>query len=236
MRLIKPGLEIVRIAVSQSINETSNNKTEPMKILKPCFIGSVLLIGTTFAFAQPVAQGTYNFYTYIAVAAPNGITWTDAEAEATAMGGQLASITSAAQDQFIYSLAASNNSLWAAWTGGAIGPWLGGYRNSVAPPTGYQWDDGAVFSYSNWASGEPNDFGGNEYYIQYFAGSGFSMEDQWNDAPNDTTGDSNHTGVPNPHGYIVEIVPEASQVNLFLLGALSLVVRHCVRQPRNPAR
>jgi hypothetical protein len=37
----------------------------------------------------------------------------DAEAAAIAMGGQLAGVTSAAQDQFIYSLAASVDSLWA---------------------------------------------------------------------------------------------------------------------------
>ena len=58
----------------------------------------------------------------------------DAEAAAIAMGGQLAGVTSAAQDQFIYSLAASVDSLWRR-QGGAIGPWLGGLSNPSDPTT-----------------------------------------------------------------------------------------------------
>jgi hypothetical protein len=48
------------------------------------------------------------------------------------------------------------------------------------------------------------------------------MNDSWNDYPNDTP-DPNHAG-PNPQGYIVEIVPEASATNLFLLGAVVFVI------------
>ena len=75
----------------------------------PVTILRVLLLLLPFAgFCQPVAQGTYGNATYIAVAATNGITWTAAEANAVAMGGHLASITSGAEDRFIYSLASAD--------------------------------------------------------------------------------------------------------------------------------
>jgi len=197
-----------------------------MKTLKPVLISNILLIVSSLAVAQPVAQGTFNFYTYIAVEAPNGITWSDAEANAIAMGGQLASITSAAQDQFIYSLVSSEASLWAREggnpNGAGIGPWIGGYRQPANPGGSFQWIDGAAFSYSNWANGEPNDFGGNENYIIFYSNTGSLMNDSWNDYPN-VTPDPNHLG-PDPHGYVVEVVPEASATNLFLLGGIGLVI------------
>ena len=171
-------------------------------------LANFLFFGPLVALAQPVNQGTYGNYTYIVVLATNGVTWTDAEANAVAMGGHLASITSAAEDQFIYSLISSDASLWTREggnPGGAgIGPWLGGYRQPNNPSGTFQWTDGAAFSYANWASGEPNDSGGNENYIAFYSSSGALMDDTWNDYPNDTP-DSNHVG-PNPHSYIVEIV------------------------------
>jgi len=190
-----------------------------MKTLQAVFAG-ILLIGPSIAFAQPVAQGTYNNVTYIAVLASSGITWTAAATNAAAMGGQLASITSAAENQFIYSLTTANPSLWAAFSGGGIGPWLGGYKQGGT----WHWTDGAAFSYSNWATYQPDNYGGNENYIQYYSPGPAAMANTWNDAPNDTTGDPNHVGVPNPHGYIVEIVPEAGSINLFLLGAAVCVI------------
>jgi hypothetical protein len=204
-----------------------------MKTLKSV-LSSILLIGPSLAFAQPVAQGSFGIYTYIAVEAPNGITWSNAEANAIAMGGQLASITSVGEDQFIYSLVSSDASLW-AWAGGitgasGVGPWLGGYRQPAEPGGPFQWSDGATFSYSNWAIGEPNDFGGNENYIEFYSSTGLLMNDTWNDLPNNTP-DPNHLG-PNPQGYVVEIlnVPEASVTNLFLFGGGVFVISRFVRR------
>ena len=190
-------------------------------------LSSFTLIGPSLAYAQPIAQGSFNNVTYLAVLAPSGITWSAAEASAVAMGGQLASITSAAQNQFLYSLVSAEPSLW-AWEGGipngaGIGPWLGGYRQPSNPMGSFQWIDGAPFTYSNWAVGEPNDYGGNENYVEYYSNNRSLMNNTWNDYPNDTTGDPYHSG-PNPHGFVVEIVPEVSTRNLFGLGAVVLFI------------
>jgi len=194
-----------------------------MKTLKT-IITSVLLIGPTIAFAQPVAQGSYNNVTYIAVLTTGGITWTAAEADAIAMGGQLASVTSAGEDQFIYSLISSDASLWAAVGGGAVGPWIGGYKQGGS----WHWSDGSAFSYSNWATDQPDNYGGTENYIQFYSDHSL-MANTWNDAPNNTTGDPNHVGVPNPQGYVVELVPEAGTTSLFLLGVAVSAV-YCFRK------
>lgn len=199
-----------------------------MKTLKSVLSG-ILLIGPSLAFAQPVAQGSFGIYTYVAIEAPGGITWSNAEADAVAMGGQLASVTSAGVDHFIYSLVSSNASLWAREggnpNGAGIGPWLGGYKQAGS----WYWSDGSSFGYSNWSPGEPNDFGGNENYIEFYSSTGSLMNDSWNDYPNNTP-DPNHLG-PNPQGYVVEIlnVPEVSMTNLFLLGAVVFVISYFKR-------
>jgi hypothetical protein len=190
------------------------------------FLQAGLLLVPSLVFSQQIAQGTFNNITYIAVLAPNGITWNAAESSAVAMGGHLASITSAAEDRFLYSLAASSSSLWAreggVSSGAGIGPWLGGFRLSGGSGL-FSWSDGSSFVYSNWAAGEPNNYGGNENYSMFYSNTGSLMNDSWNDYPNDTTGDPNHVG-PNPHGYIVEVVPETSAAGLLLFGLAILLV------------
>jgi len=66
-----------------------------------------LLLAPSLVFSQEITRGTFNDSTYIAMLAPNGITWNAAEASAVSMGGHLASISSASEDHFVYSLASS---------------------------------------------------------------------------------------------------------------------------------
>ena len=139
----------------------SHQKRFTMKVVS-CLAYAGLLLAPALAFSQEVTRGDFNSHTYIVELATNGITWTAAEASAVGMGGHLASITSVAEESFVYSLASSSALLWPREggdpNGPGIGPWLGGYQTT----NGYAWSDGSIFSYSNFAAGEPNNYGGDE--------------------------------------------------------------------------
>jgi hypothetical protein len=77
------------------------------------------------------------------------------------MGGHLVTITSAAENTFIYNL----------WPSG----WIG-LTDEVTEGT-WRWVTGEAYSYQSWNPGEPNN-AGNEDYIQFVGGG------KWNDLPN----------------------------------------------------
>jgi hypothetical protein len=142
------------------------------------------------AFAAPVYSPlTGSYYDYINrnLADTDYTTWNWEEARVDAearsfMGrqGRLATITSAAEEQVLID----------NWLADILygQPWLGGFRLPGADPvTGWQWVSGEPFAYTNWRTGEPNNAGGNEYYLHYQSIRVRSVDDYddygWNDAP-----------------------------------------------------
>lgn len=130
--------------------------------------------------------------------------WTQANAAALAstyngLSGHLAVITSAEENAIIDSL--FDNGF--AWIGASDAGSEGNFTWRSGP------EAGAALSYTNWAGGEPNNFGGSENYAMMVNGG------YWND-------------VVNNYGlsYIVEFeaddVPEPAMLGLFGLGALGL--------------
>jgi len=110
----------------------------------------------------------YQIYQY------SGISWGDAASYInTNLGSNwyLATITSAVEQSFI-----SSNVF------GSLGGeyWIGGYQNPIAPPANanWHWVTGEAWGYTNWSSGEPNDYygGGSESYLGANWGGGY-----WND-------------------------------------------------------
>lgn len=128
---------------------------------------------------------------YAAIALP-GMGWDDARAAAQAMTfmgmqGDLATITSQQENDFIFGLGNVNNY------------WLGGFQNLSSPSYsepggGWEWVTGEPFTYTNWLPGEPNNTGAfpSEDYLELLQSGGFG--ETWNDA---------HP-MEHPAGYIVE--------------------------------
>lgn len=177
-----------------------------LKRIVVTMLGSV--VWASVASAGPiqwtVASGG-NGHWYEAISAPN-TSWTNAKAAAEAAGGHLATITSAAENAFIFDLV--------PLVGGNPSPyWLGGFQSPAfpEPPTnaGWQWVTGEAWSYTNWANGEPNNASEDSLAFAFFAPGGV-----WNDAPTGYTGYG--TG-----GYVVEYVPDGG-ATLGLLGGVLL--------------
>jgi len=162
---------------------------------------SVVMIpgmAATVSFAEPVrweVSDGGNGHLYEAALVPVGITWSAANAAAQAMGNgwHLATITSAEENAFVFSLVSDNPAFWnCCLSGHSNGPWLGGYK--IGPTKyDYAWVTGEPFVYTNWGPLEPF---GNGDRISFF-GYNELIQSYWNDVPD------SYPGLP-PLGYIVE--------------------------------
>jgi len=146
----------------------------------------------------PISAGGNGHY-YEAVLVQGGITWDDANATAKAENGHLASITSEAENEFVYNLVAGDDRYWlldANDRRSGHGPYLGGYQpeGSPEPAGGWTWVTGEPFSYANWAAGQPDNWQGKENTVEFF-GPGTLKSPVWNDVQHDWSGQK---------GYIIE--------------------------------
>jgi hypothetical protein len=167
---------------------------------KKCYSMAVL-VAIMFGFTATgtpvqweIADGG-NGHWYEAILAPGGITWTQARSAAEAMPGlwHLATITSSAENAFVFGLISDNPAFWHGYLSGhSNGPWLGGY---LIGPTKYDyaWVTGESFTYSSWGPLEPF---GNGNRISFF-GYSTLIQAYWDDVPDDYPS-------LQPFGYIVE--------------------------------
>jgi hypothetical protein len=114
---------------------------------------------TTPALTGFTSQQNYNGHSYYR--STGSAFWTVARSNCQAMGGYLVTVTSAAENNFIYNL----------WPSG----WIG-LTDEITEGV-WRWVTGETYSYSSWNPGEPNN-AGNEDYIQFVGGG------KWNDLPN----------------------------------------------------
>jgi len=126
-----------------------------------------------------------NGHAYDAIAASDGISWTDARDAAAATtldgcSGFLATLTTMAENDFIV------DNLPEALPPGRRGYWIGGWQppGSAEPAGGWTWITGEPFEFTNWnAPAEPNDWLGGEDAIHLWDdGLG-----RWNDLASDET-------------------------------------------------
>jgi len=132
------------------------------------FVAALAALTSGAAQAAPVqwetsAGGNDHWYEVVF----GSFSWDTANTAATSsthLGetGYLASITSALEQTFINSLNPNNARAWLGGTDAAIeGIW--------------EWTSGEAFAYSNWYSGEPNNYYGEDHLVGWWVG------DQWND-------------------------------------------------------
>lgn len=123
--------------------------------------------GTTTQSGQPIAGYTLLGHNdehsyYVRNAKP--ATYNDASTEARSLFGYLVSIGSAAEQAWLVA-------------NGMNGNYIGLTDQDVEGT--FVWDSGEPLTYTNWSSGEPNNFGGNEHYVET-SSSGLWNDNDWN--------------------------------------------------------
>jgi tetratricopeptide (TPR) repeat protein len=120
---------------------------------------------------QPVP---WNGHYYLVI--KENIDWTTARERAEKIYyngnyGHLATLTSQAENSFVASLIGENRA------------WLGGHQPTPQPnpSAGWVWVTGEIWSYTDWAAGEPNGFGKSENALS-FVGGRYGL---WNDRKKD---------------------------------------------------
>ena len=108
------------------------------------------------------SQTNYNGHSYYR--STSSMTWTNARAACDNMGGHLVTITSAAENTFVFN----------TWPSG----WIG-FTDEVTEGQ-WRWVTGETVTYTNWNGGEPNDSGAEDY--AQFVGGG-----KWNDLNNNSS-------------------------------------------------
>jgi hypothetical protein len=161
----------------------------------------------TLAQPEPWVHPDNSIHWYDAVLAPEGITWHGAYAAAKVHGGYLATVTSAEENQFIFSLV-DRDSFWAWRADPALmnGPWLGGWQppGSPEPGGGWEWITREMFDLRNWSPGEPDDLGEGENAL-HFGGPAPERVQTWDDL------DARDHAT---RGYVAELSADATTLGL----------------------
>jgi len=124
-----------------------------------------------------------NGHRYKAVATVEILSWKQADKLARTMGGHLATISSQAENDFVFGLVNAPEFFGKH----GEGPALGGTQQEGAaePGGGWSWVNGEPWSYSNWFSTEPNNGryqDGTEDRLQFYSARSQTPAATWNDA------------------------------------------------------
>ncbi len=137
--------------------ERSKPTEDDMGTVTKCLlIGGSLVLGSQAA-ADPM-QWSENGHWYMPVSGLSFISWDEANAAATNLGGYLVTITSNEENAFVFGLI-DDEAFWFLFQGAnQSGPWIGGFQPEGAsePAGGWAWVTGEPFVYSAWGSGQPN--------------------------------------------------------------------------------
>jgi len=185
----------------------------------------VAVLFCTVGLGSTIGSGVFNpanGHTYVLL---DKSAWTVAEAEAVSLGGHLASVNNAAENQFLLD----------AFCSGADSKrvlWIGLTDNGNEGH--FRWTSGEPLTYTNWFTGEPNNKaigGGAENFVSF--NWNFSLPEAtastprgtWNDDIDIGHQDSSKPTTPGPFNGVAELVPEPSHFLLLVTASLLLLVR-----------
>lgn len=134
-------------------------RTYDVAVLKTLESDHDLLNGLNCLAGREVTYGFYASDIYVAVLAEGGIDPAAARAEARKCGGELATITSAPQNDFIADLVGHDVRFF-DFADGARGPLIGLHQlvGAASSSGGWFWYSGQSASFRAWARGEPNNW------------------------------------------------------------------------------
>jgi hypothetical protein len=127
--------------------------------------------------------GYFNGHLYISVLTW-GKDWYGSQSIARQAGGHLVSITSKAENKFVYKLfSADDRFVDIKPNGRHDGPWIGLVQDKSGrePKGGWRWVTGEPLSYKNWQSYMPGNYGGNSNVGQFWAKTGGIARAKWRD-------------------------------------------------------
>ena len=99
-------------------------------------------------------------------------TWTRAEAAALSLGGNLATVRSQSENDWIFQQ-------FGYFAGQERDLWIG--LNDVASEGNFVWTSGEPFTYGNWAVGQPDNNGGVESFVHIYGANSPYGPGLWND-------------------------------------------------------
>lgn len=191
--------------------------------LKLCLPLLVVGAASTSSAAWFQWSGNGHYYDVVRITG-NDHSWSVANAQAQGLTGptgspvHLATLTSAAENEFVFSLV-DDPTFWRIdGAGNNEGPYLGGFQalGSPEPAGSWQWVTGESWDYTAWSPGEPNNSGGNEDVLVFF-GAGNSRTPRWNDGGNLSNSIIEY--------YVVESVPEPGTMVALAAALGGLVAR-----------
>lgn len=136
------------------------------KSLIPAFAG--LAAGAALAAPTPISGPiVFGGSTYYLLSQAN---WTDSQAAAVALGGNLVTVNSQAEEDFIFNT-------FSTFNGVAANLWIG--LNDAAQEGTFTWVSGETSSFTFWSGGEPNGAFPTEDYVMI---NQPSFGGRWNDS------------------------------------------------------
>ena len=160
---------------------------------------------TGYVLADELTWSSYNGHDYALTEATGN--WLEVQAEAESHGGDLVTINSQAEQDWLQATFAPQVE---------HNVWIGFYQppGTPEPDEGWEWISGEAVTYTNWSDGQPNEiFEGDDYAAMDTATAPLG---HWHDIPLE--------GWDGPHYGIVE-VPEPATLSLLVIGGLTLVRR-----------